>query len=239
MSKALSDLTAALRRLDLSSPQQTVFLSLIQDGPATARVIAARTGLTRPSVYDQLKVLRQVGLVNELMRDNKTNFAATDLTHIDNLLQDKIERIERSRTSLATSLPNLVGSAQTVSPKIRFFEGSEEVKNILKDVLWNAPKHITIIWPSESMSEVFDTAYLAWFAERLQTHGYHLTLFATSGHPFSMSSKSAPLATYHKLSKRDTPAMATITYGTRTAHISSPTEAFGFIVESNEYTKLF
>jgi DNA-binding transcriptional ArsR family regulator len=238
MSTALTNLTAALRRLDLSAPQQTVFLSLVQDGPATARVIAARTGLTRPSVYDQLKVLRQVGLVNELMRESKTNFAATDLTHIDNLLQDKIERIERSRVSLATSLPDLLDSAQTVSPKIRFFEGSEEIKNILKDVLWNAPKHITITWPSETMTEVFDAAYLTWFAERLQAHGYQLTLSATPGHPFFVTTKSSASCTFHKLTKRDTPTMATITYGTRTAHISSPREAFGFIVESQEYAKI-
>lgn len=238
MSKSLSDLTSALRRLELSSPQQTVFLSLVQDGPATARVISARTGLTRPSVYDQLKALRQVGLVSELMRDSKTNFAATDLIHIDNLLQDKIERIERSRVSLVAALPDLASTAQTVNPKIRFFEGTEEIKNILKDVLWNAPKDISIIWPSASMADVFDAAYLQWFAERLKVHSFRITLAATPGHPFFVSPKSASHCTYHKLAKRNQPTMATITYGIRTAHISSPTESFGFIVESQEYTKI-
>lgn len=234
MSEPIKDLTAALRRLDLSDPQQTVFLSLVQEGPGTARTLAARTSLTRPSVYDQLKALRQTGLVNELMIDGKTHFAATDLAHVDNLLADKIERIERSRESLAASLSDLTAGAQTVSPKIRFFEGSEEVKNILKDVLWNAPKQIEITWPSESMAEVFDTAYLQWFAERLAAHNYNITLHATANHPFSAGN-----VTYKKLSPAQTPAMATIRYGTRTAHISSPSEAFGFIVESSEYAKLF
>jgi len=238
MSKAFTDLTAALRRLDLSLPQQKVFLSLVQAGPAAARIIAARTNLTRPSVYDQLKVLRQVGLVNEIMRDGKALFAATDLSYIDNLLQDKIERIERSRLSLATSLSDLRMSAQTVSPKIRFFEGSEEVKNILKDVLWNAPKQLTIVWPSEVMATVYDSAYLTWFAERLLAHGHTLTLYASPGHPFLRSSKSLKNGTYHTLSRRDRPPMATISYGTRTAHISSPREAFGFIVESQEYAEV-
>jgi len=233
MSQPIKDLTAALRRLNLSQPQQTIFLSLVQEGPGSARTLSMRTTLTRPSVYDQLKSLRQVGLVNELMIDGKTNFAATDLAHVDNLLSDQIDRIERSRESLAAALPNLATTAKTISPKIRFFEGSAEIKNILKDVLWNAPKHIDITWPSDTMNKVFDVAYLEWFAERLQTHGHSVTLHATPGHPFGASN-----ITYKKISPDKAPPMATIHYGNRTAHISSPTEAFGFIVESSEYANL-
>jgi len=233
MSQPIKDLTAALRRLNLSQPQQTIFLSLVQEGPGSARTLSMRTALTRPSVYDQLKSLRQVGLVNELMIDGKTNFAATDLAHVDNLLSDQIDRIERSRESLAAALPNLATTAKTISPKIRFFEGSAEMKNILKDVLWNAPKHIDITWPSDTMNKVFDEAYLEWFAERLQKHGHSVTLHATPGHPFE-----TPNVTYKKISSDKTPLMTTIHYGNRTAHISSPTEAFGFIVESSEYANL-
>lgn len=42
---------AALRRLELSIPEQTIYLSLLQQGQSTARLLADRTGLTRPSVY--------------------------------------------------------------------------------------------------------------------------------------------------------------------------------------------
>jgi len=233
MSQPIKDLTAALRRLNLSEPQQTVFLSLVQEGPGSARTLSMRTTLTRPSVYDQLKTLRQIGLVNELMIDSKTNFAATDLAHVDNLLSDQVDRIERSRESLAAALPLLATTAQTVSPKIKFFEGSAEVKNILKDVLWNASGHIEITWPSGTMNKVFDAAYLQWFAQRLQAHGNSLKLHATPGHPFGAAN-----TTYQKISPDKEPAMATIHYGNRTAHISSPTEAFGFIVESSEYANL-
>ena len=234
MSQPIKDLTAALRRLNLSQPQQTIFLSLVQEGPGSARTLSMRTALTRPSVYDQLKSLRQVGLVNELMIDGKTNFAATDLAHVDNLLSDQIDRIERSRESLAAALPNLATTAKTISPKIRFCEGSAEMKNILKDVLWNAPKHIDVTWPSDTMNKVFDEAYLEWFAERLQTHNHNVTLHATPGHPFGAAD-----ITYKKITPDKAPHMATIHYGNRTTHISSPTEAFGFIVESSEYADLY
>jgi hypothetical protein len=80
---------------------------------------------------------------------------------------------------------------------------------------------------------VFDVAYLEWFAERLQKHGHSVTLHATPGHPFAVSN-----ITYKKISPDKAPPMATIHYSNRTAHISSPTEAFGFIVESSEYEKL-
>jgi hypothetical protein len=60
-----------------------------------------------------------------------------------------------------------------------------------------------------------------------------VTLHATPGHPFE-----TPNVTYKKISLDKTPSMTTIHYGNRTAHISSPTEAFGFIVESSEYANL-
>lgn len=229
MTNPLHDLTAALRRLGLSTNQQAVYLSLLQEGTATARTIASRTTITRPSVYDQLKALRVHGLVVELEKEGKTHFATTDIRQLDLLLADKIERIQRSRASLSTSLPTLLETFESVQPKIRFFEGSQEVKNILKDVLWNTPKSLTISWPSASMGGVFDAAYLSWFAERLAAQKVSLTLTAEKGHPFT----GCILKKFSTLKSKS--SMATIRYGNRVAHISSPKEAYGFIVESAEY----
>jgi sugar-specific transcriptional regulator TrmB len=102
-----SNITSALRRLDLSQSQQAIYLSLLTDGQATARVLAARTGLTRPSVYDQLKSLIGLNLVVELDIEGKAEFAAADIKYLDALLADKIDRLEQSRAFLTEALPAL------------------------------------------------------------------------------------------------------------------------------------
>ena len=64
-------ISAALRRLDMSDSEQAIYLSLLREGRATARLLADRTGLTRPSVYDQLKKLIALNLVVELDVEGK------------------------------------------------------------------------------------------------------------------------------------------------------------------------
>jgi sugar-specific transcriptional regulator TrmB len=103
----MDSVTAALRRLQMSDSEQVVYLSLLRDGQATPRLLADRTGLTRPSVYDQLRTLIAMNIVVELEVAGKAHFAAADLKHLDALLGDKIDRLEQSRTFLAEALPLL------------------------------------------------------------------------------------------------------------------------------------
>jgi len=231
---------SALRRLDLSDHQQTVYLSLLSAGATTARVLSSRTGITRPSVYDQLKTLRELNLVVELEVENKTHFAAADIKHLNALLEDKIDRLEQSRDFLKEALPSLRDSLETVAPKIRFFEGTEGVKQLLKDMMWHGDTTMQVYWPNEQMSELFDRTFLEWFDERravrkltiqsLWPHHTHLadmTLF-----------KTLPADTQKKLHKCNAPDMAYIIYDKKVAFISSSSEAFGHIVESTEFAAL-
>lgn len=231
---------SALRRLDLSDNEQSVYLSLLSSGATTARVLSSRTGITRPSVYDQLKTLREMNLVVELEVENKTHFAAADVKHLNALLADKIDRLEQSRNFLEEALPSLRDTLQTVDPKIRFFEGAEGVKQLLKDIMWHSESTLQVYWPDTSMNKLFDRTFLDWFDARRakrnlvihslwphQTHKGDMDLFTT-----------LPGDTQKKLPECTAPAMAYIIYDNKVAFISSTAEAFGFITESTEFAAL-
>ncbi|MFT5849625.1 MAG: sugar-specific transcriptional regulator TrmB [Patiriisocius sp.] len=231
---------SALRRLDLSNNEQTVYLSLLSEGATTARVLSLRTGITRPSVYDQLKTLRELNLVVELEVENKAHFAAADIKHLNALLEDKIDRLEQSRDFLEEALPSLRDSFSSIDPKIRFFEGEEGVKQLLKDIMWHSNSTLHIYWPQLQMGELFDRAFLEWFDIRrakrdlcihsLWPHNTH----ATDRDLFVMLPKDVQKS----LPKCAAPAMAYIIYDKKVACISSSAEAFGFIVESSEFVAL-
>lgn len=230
-------ISSALRRLDLSDAKQTIYLSLLTEGQATARTLAARTGMTRPSVYDQLKSLIVLNLVVELDIEGKAEFAAADIKYLDALLADKIDRLEQSRVFLTEALPSLVDSLHTVTPKVRFFEGEDGVKQLIKDIMWHDKSTLQVIWPEQKMNEVFGTLFLKWFDERrlkrqlaieslwvTNTKKVSDTLFTTGAHDARRILKNAKSI-----------AMGTIIYDSKVAFISSHAEAFGFIVESNEF----
>lgn len=233
------NITSALRRLDLSQPQQTIYLSLLTEGQATARILAARTSLTRPSVYDQLKALIVLNLVVELDIEGKAEFAAAEIKYLDALLADKIDRLEQSRAFLTEALPILSTSLHTVTPKVRFFEGEEGVKQLLKDIMWHDNTTLQIIWPEKKMNQVFDSLFLAWFDERRLTRKLVAqTLWVTDVKKvvstlFLDKDKDVRLI----LPKEKNISMATIIYDTKVAFISSHVEAYGFIVESVEFAQ--
>jgi sugar-specific transcriptional regulator TrmB len=54
-----------LHELNLPLQAQKIFTSLLEKGPSTARLVAERLGIPRPSVYDNIKILIQHGLVSE------------------------------------------------------------------------------------------------------------------------------------------------------------------------------
>ena len=239
----MEKIMAALRRLELSKAEQAIYVSLLREGGATARVLAARTGITRPSVYDQLKTLITLGLVVELDSDGKAHFAASDIKYLDALLADRIDRLIQSRESLAEALPALVLSLETVTPKLRFFEGGEGVKRLIKDIMWHDKITLQMIWPEKEMNVVFDAAFLNWFDDRrikrqLQTQVLWtsplIKLVKTGPQLFSAGEKDSS----RYVSKSNAITMATIIYGNKVASISSVGEAFGFIVESKEFASL-
>ena len=236
----LEKIKSALRRLDMSVPEQKIYLSLLTEGRATARVLAARTSITRPSVYDQLKSLRTLGLVIELEIEGKTHFAAADIKNLDALLADKIDHLSQGRDFLADALPSLLESLETVAPKLRFFEGEEGLKQLLKDIMWHDKTILQIFWNHESICEVYDSKFLTWFDDRRSQR----QLAVHSLWPFDTNKNTSPLFSSLKsdqrkrLPKINPTKMSYIIYDKKVAFISSTAEAFGFIVESKEFSEV-
>jgi len=236
----MEKITSALRRIDLSQNEQDIYLSLLREGRATARTLSLRTGITRPSVYDQLKTLTALNLVVELAIEGKTHFAATDIKYLDALLEDKIDRLKQSREFLAEALPTLIDSLDTVTPKIRFFEGQEAMKQILKDIMWHDTTQLQMLWSQTEMEKVFDGAFLKWFDERRQIRKLSIALLI----PYTTLKKNQILFTsgikdtLECVPKGVAISMSTIMFGNKVAFISSHKEAFGFIVESKEFATL-
>lgn len=230
-------ISSALRRLDLSDFQQTIYLSLLTEGQATARTLAARTGMTRPSVYDQLKSLIALNLVVELDIDGKAEFAAADIKYLDALLEDKIDRLEQSRAFLSEALPSLIDSLHTVTPKVRFFEGSDGVKQLLKDIMWHDKSTLQVLWPADKMNQVFDNLFLKWFDERRLKRQLTIeSLWVSDTKNISDTLFTAGTHDARRVLKKNI-SMGTIIYDSKVAFISSHAEAFGFIVESNEFAQ--
>lgn len=237
----MDKLKKVLDELEISASAQKIYLSLLREGEATARTLSKRTGVTRPSVYDQIKELRARDLVGERDIDGKTYFAPLDVRRLEQLLSDKIESLEEGRKDLRENMNALLAATQTPQPKIRFFEGEEGLRQLMKDILWHDSATLSIYWPYQQMVKILGAEYLQWFNKRRIKYDIAVKTIW----PYKDKNKKDHIfkgnddLVERRYARSDQIAqMGYLIYGDKVAFISSTKEAFGFIVESKEYAEL-
>jgi len=227
--------------IGISVPAQKVYIALLEEGKATARTLASRTGITRTSVYDQIKALSAKGLIVERAIEGTTLFEVGDARQLSVLLDDQVAQLTSQQEYLAKNLNSLIDKSQSVQPKIRFFEGPDGVKQLLKDILWHDNITLFIYWPYKHMLNFLGGDFLLWFDEKRKSSD--IPLKTIWGHPAGkikehIFSGDGPDVERRFLTQKNIPSMGYIIYDKKVAFISSHKESFGFIVESVEFTGL-
>ncbi len=124
-----------LQKIGLSQTAASIYLSLIHNSPATVSEIARHSGQFRPTVYKNLPVLIQKGLVSESMQGKRLVYIAESPNNLVNVLQNISQELRES-------LPDLLSAhgRGTHRPIIRFFEGKEGIGQIFDQLLLGAKK---------------------------------------------------------------------------------------------------
>jgi sugar-specific transcriptional regulator TrmB len=124
-----------LEQLGISEKKADIYLTCLEEGGATAYLIAKKIGLKRPTVYDILNTLVKEGMVFKALKKNKVYYHPADP---DSLLRKLKEREEKLK-NIMPFLQNLY-NAPKVKPAIRYFEGKEGIKEMYEDELKSCKK---------------------------------------------------------------------------------------------------
>lgn len=237
----MEELHKILSSLDLPDNSRRIYIELLQSGEMSARNLAEKLSITRPSVYDHLEILRKQGLVVEKEIDNKTFWAVDEVEKVERMLEASITKLETQKSTFERLLPELLKQSKTTSPTIKFYEGKLGLTHLLNDVLWSGAKEVHTMWPHQHMIKVLDETDLTRFNKRrLQENIYIKALwpyrsntdkdYIWSGQDDQTERRYAP-----KGMKWD---MGYSIYGNKVSFISSEKETFGFIVNSKEFSDL-
>jgi sugar-specific transcriptional regulator TrmB len=237
----MQNIKKILSGIGVPFPAQKVYVALLESGKATARTLSHRTGITRTSIYDQLKVLLAKGLIVERAIEGATLFEVSDARQLSILLDDQVGKLSAQQEYLAKNMDKLIDKSRSAQPKIRFFEGPDGAQQLLKDILWHDNITLYIYWPYEHMLSFLGKDFLLWFNERRLARGIPLkTIWGnhrgeTKEHIFSDDGQDVER---RHLTQKNIPSMGYIIYDKKVAFISSHKESFGFIVESVEFAGL-
>ena len=127
-----------------------------------------------------------------------------------------------------------------MTPKIRFFEGEDGMKQLMKDLMWHDGAMVETTWNDTEIKKIFDSAFLRWWNERRVTRKIKITWLCPKGTKKTdvPDFYNSALDTIVPVAHSKAPLMTRLVYANKVACISSQKEAFGFIVESKEFATL-
>lgn len=141
------NLELELQRIGLNEREAKVYLAALELGPSPVQKIAQRAGIPRATVYLILDDLRNKGFVTTYDEGKKTFFVAESPERLSGLLDEKEAQLQVQKEAIKKLVPELMSRGQfekTDRPIVRFYEGAEALKTLIRDNLSHAVKGETI-----------------------------------------------------------------------------------------------
>jgi sugar-specific transcriptional regulator TrmB len=137
-----------LNTIGLSEKEAKTYLAILELGSSTIKPISVRAGIRRTSIYNFIDHLVTLGLISQTSIRGRMHYKAES--------PEKLVELQKGRAkALELALPQFLSiyndSAQ--KPKISYFEGPEQVRNIGREVL-NCTKEVCYIWPGPEFTEI-------------------------------------------------------------------------------------
>ncbi|MCB9789599.1 hypothetical protein H6763_03750 [Candidatus Nomurabacteria bacterium] len=124
------DIIRVFEKFGLKEDHLKVYKANLEWGETTISNIAYKSRLPRTTVYQYLDDLIKVGLIKQILRDNKKNYVAADPEKLVSMLNDesldiqKLIKITQKTMSQLKSIQN----NRTDKPKVHYLEGEEGIK---------------------------------------------------------------------------------------------------------------
>lgn len=134
-------ITKLLEQLNFSSKESSIYLALLEIGPAKANAVAKKAKLNRTTVYDIFDTLLQKGLISKYKKGGSTFFNALDpkqlINYLDREKEEKVKIIEKQKQQVQEFLPQLISlqNIYTTKPTVQFFEGEKGMREAYEDTL--------------------------------------------------------------------------------------------------------
>lgn len=223
-----------------------VYLTLLEGGVMSAGNLAKHLNIPRTTLYGLLNDLAHGSLVLQSEKENIKLWQAVNPENIKTIINERINSLEKDRHDFNDVLEKLKSSQKVnfVSPKFHYFEGAEEMKTMLKDVLLHDNLRTELCWPVKDIIKVVGEDFLYEFNKKRVRNNIYIRviwpvdkagdiakdIFLAPGKEIKREVRIAPEGIDF--------SMGYWAYGNKVIFMSSKKENFGFIVESAELRQL-
>ena len=142
-----------LQDAGLNENEAKIYLASLELGQTSVSRIARKSGIKRTTVYLSLENLMEKGLVSAIKKDGKTHYYGEDPRNLERIMEQRKQKI-------SDLVPQLLAFTKLIDkkPEIRYFEGTEGIKDVLEDSLMYSKGEICMMF-AESYVADFDKDY--------------------------------------------------------------------------------
>jgi sugar-specific transcriptional regulator TrmB len=160
-----------LEQLGYPGNQVKVYLAALRIGETSAAEIAQHIGLPRTTVTELINEMHKHGLMNYYVRRGRKIWTAEN--------PDKLYiSLKEREAALETILPQLHAMRPGKTPQkpaVKYFSGTEEVKNIFNDIIATR-QHMQALVSWDDIKEFFGPSFMDDFVERRYKHFLRIRL---------------------------------------------------------------
>lgn len=122
-----------MEKIGLNEKQALVYEACLELSSGSGQRIAEKAGLPKSTTYDVLKGLSKKGLVKFYLKGKKRYFSAND----PDILKDRAIKQQKILENFLPDIQAIYNLAEN-KPKIRYYEGKQGVRVVMKEILKEA-----------------------------------------------------------------------------------------------------
>lgn len=220
-----------LTDLGLTEIEAKVYLAALELGQDTVLNIAKKADVKRPTCYVTLNNLFEKGLVTKIEKKTTTFYAAESPKLIFNKYKEKL-------ANLADLLPFFEAKFNKgPKPKIRYYEGKEELLNIYLKVIHPSKEMYYFSTDVEKLTKTFP-ALLEQYNQSVKSTQIYKEIVSDNPAGQSYAKKYKKIRAL-RIMPADLPVFADIAITENKLFIVSLDNLFGVLIESEDLAKTF
>jgi sugar-specific transcriptional regulator TrmB len=168
----------------LSEKEARVYLAALELGGTSVQNIAKKSNVNRATVYTNIEELKDRGLMYEKKEGRRILFCAESPEKLITQLLEEEERLfelqEKKKQDLVARLYRKEIKSRSM-PVVRYFEGREGVRELVKDVFAHGDEEmIRIFYPDDLLRRIFSDDELELWTKMRKDRGLDFKAIYTS-----------------------------------------------------------
>jgi len=151
----MPDYRNLIRSIGLNDSEVAVYLAALEGGPAQAQVLVKKSGFSRPATYLAIEQLMQKGLMSSVLKGKRNVYAAEPPERLVNFGKSRLDDMQVKIGEVENVLDELRLMQKGERPTVKYFQGPEGLKAIMRDLVASKPETTEEIVNIDALYRVF------------------------------------------------------------------------------------